>query len=291
MEGVMDKSLSETDVRTVGDITFTTPPPSFAALRGKRKRDDDITTQFEEFKEEMKKLIAATTAQVQKIAPALSEIQKSNQNIENSLALLTAQNEEYKKKIENLEAQRQEDRQYISILEEKIEDMQKGLRKSNFEIKNVPRKEKETKEDLVDMVVTLSKNIGCEFNKTDIKDIYRVRGKREDVRNTPIIVETASTLIKNDVLKMSKAFNIKHKTKLCAKHLGFRTSEDTPVFVSENLTARASRLHFLARDFVKTKAYKYCWTAYGKVYVRKDETSPVVNIKNELQIQQLLRTT
>ncbi|CAK1598136.1 unnamed protein product [Parnassius mnemosyne] len=86
----------------------------------------------------------------------------------------------------------------------------------------------------------------------------------------------------------AKSFNIKHKCKLCAKHLGFKTQEDTPIFLSEHLTPKGARLHFLARDLAKSKNYKFCWTAYGKVYVRENENSPIIMIRNESQVHQLL---
>lgn len=296
--GLNNKSLSESNIYEAAQSELTTPP-SFVSLRNKRKReDDDMSIELSQVKEDIKELKLLITSmkatqcgELKKIAPTLSDIQQTNRNIESSVAFLTAQNEEYKKKIEMLEEQTKEDRKYIVVLEDKIEDLQKATRKTSIEIKNVPKKNSETKDDLVEMTTCLAKNIGCEFNKTFIKDIYRVRGKKEGVRNSPIIVEMTSTLVKNDILKMSKAFNLKQKNKLCAKHLGFRTAEDTPIFVSENLTAKASRLHFLGRKLVKAKAYKFCWTAYGKVYLRKDETSPIILVRNELQVQQLLHKT
>ncbi|KAG7296506.1 hypothetical protein JYU34_020280 [Plutella xylostella] len=83
------------------------------------------------------------------------------------------------------------------------------MRKASFEIKNVPKVKNETKQDLIEMVTTLSNNIGCTLSRNDVKDIYRVRGKKEGMSNTPIIVETSSTLLKNDILTMSKTFNAK----------------------------------------------------------------------------------
>lgn len=137
------------------------------------------------------------------------------------------------------------------------------------------------------MVVRLSSTIGGNLQKNDIKDIYRVRGKKEQ-QNLPIVVETSSAVVKSDILRLSKAINVKTKGKLCAKHLGFRTSEDTPVFISEQLTAKGARLHYLARDLAKSAEYKLCWTAYSKVYVRKTETSQIICIKSEEQVHQLL---
>lgn len=288
----MDKSHSESELTQVDQKIAT--PPNFATTRNKRRREEDdidITSQLEAFKTEMKAMITSLLAEqgkeLAKISPTLEEIQQSNANIESSMAFLTAQNDEFKKKIESLEVQLKHDRECIVILEQRIEDIQMSSRKANFVIKDVPKGRNETRQDLIDMAISLSQTIGGDLKKTDIKDIYRLKGKKEETNNTPIIVETSSTIIKTDMLKMSKAYNVKQKTKLCAKHLGLRSSEDTPIFICEQLTAKASRMHFLARDLVKTKKYKFCWTSFGKVYVKKDENLPAILIKSEAQIHQL----
>lgn len=257
----------------------------------KRRRHDDWATDFERFKVEMKemvmKIIDGQTKEIKSIGLTLKDVQKTNENIEESITFLMAQNEEYKNQIIKLEGQVKEDRKYITVLEDRIEDLQRTSRKSNFELKNVPKRNNETKEDLVGMVVTLSGNVGSQMEERDIADIYRIRNKKETTQNSTIIVETTSAMVKSNFLKTCKLFNVRQKTKICAKHLGFRTSEDTPIFVAEQLTAKGSRLHFLARDLVKSRSYKFCWTAYGVVYVRKDETSPIIRIHSEAQLQQL----
>ncbi|CAH2217342.1 jg5653 [Pararge aegeria aegeria] len=205
------------------------------------------------------------------------------------MAFLSTQNEELKKKIDLLEGKMKEDKQYITLLENQVEDLQRSCRKNNLEMKNVPIKPNETKEDLIDMVISLSQNVGQNMGKADITDIYRIRGMKGKNQSTPIVVETSSTILKADLLKMCKLFNIKNKTKLRAKHLGFRTAEETPIYISEQLTAKGSRLYYLARDLAKSKAYRFCWTAYGRVYVRKDENSPIILVSNEGQVQHLLQ--
>lgn len=282
---VADKSLSDTD------IAYHVTPPTFVSTRRiKRKRLADEST-LDDFKEEIKSLISLISKDQKegfdRNAIALAEIKQANLNIENSLSFLTAQNEEMRKKIEKLEGKVNEDRKYIITLEQKIESMQQDNRKSNFEIKNVPTVPNETKTDLVDMVISLSKTIGCEMTKSDIKDVYRVRSKRDAPKNMPIIVETSSTLLKNDILKLTKAFNVHTKSKLCAKHLGFRTSVDTPIYISSQLTAKGARLYFLARDLVKQKIYKYCWISYGKIYLRKTDDSAIILVTNEAQIEDM----
>lgn len=280
--------------RSVSDTDIVNTPPNYVVARCKRPREDDLKSDFNDFKQEIKNMIgslfSAQQKQLQEICSIQKDIQQSNTNIENSVAYLASQNEELQKKVAALEGRALEDRKYITILENRLEDLQRASRKASFEIKNVPKQNKETKEDLLEMVTCLAKNISCNITLSDIKDIYRVQGKKENVSNTPIVVETISTLLKANMLKLSKAFNIQHKTKLCAKHLGLRAAEDTPIFISEQLTAKGSRLHFLARDLAKSKAYKFCWTAYGKVYVRKDENSPIITISSEPQVQHLMQS-
>ncbi|CAG4926580.1 unnamed protein product [Colias eurytheme] len=281
-----DKSFSDSE------IPAGNTPPNFVAKRNKRKRvteEIDLSDLREEMKLMIESVFKAQKQGFENNTTALTEIKQTNINIENALAFLTAQNEEMKNKIEKLEDKIKEDHKYIISLEDKIENLQQENRKPNFELKNVPSKPNETKLDLVDMVMCLSKTIGCDLNKSDIKDIYRVRGKKQDAKNMPIVVETSSTILKNDILKMCKEYNFKTKNKLCARHLGFRTFEDTPIYISNQLTAKGARLYFLARDLVKQKLYKYCWTAYGKVYIRKNDTSSIILIKSEAQIQDLVK--
>lgn len=262
-------------------------PPQYVFARTKGVTLED----FQRFKEEVKSIIQTLKSeQLEKdkdILPTVLDIKKSNTNIENSISLLIAQNQELTSKITQLETKSKEDREYIAILEDRVEQLQMGARKTNLEIKNVPKKTNESKEDLIDMVMCLSTSIGGNLRKDDIKDIYRLRGKKAP-QNPTIVLETTSSIKKTETLKLCRAFNVKTKTKICAKHLGFRTSEDTPVFVSEQLTPRGSRLHFLARDLAKSQQYKYCWTAYGKVYIRKTDSSPIISVTSEAQIQQLL---
>lgn len=285
-EGAMDKSMSESNLLGLQDST----PPNFVSVnRNKRRREEISNLALDDFKEEIRSMIktmlSTQVSELQKISASQLEIQQTNLNIESSMAFLTAQNEEFRKKIGQMEQKIETDGKYIAVLEDRIEDLQRGTKKSNFEMKNVPKKNGENKDDLIDMVMKLSDS----DMKSDIKDIYRVRGSKEKTYNTPIIVEMTSTILKTEVIKMCKSYNIRHKAKICAKNLGITVDGDTPVYISEQLTARGSRLHYLARDLAKSKAYKHCWTAYGKVYVRKDDNTPIITIHSEAQVQQLMQ--
>lgn len=266
---------------------------SFVSQRNKRQREEDLPSEFRKFQEEMRQMLMSFSStqqsQMSEIKEELKGIQQTNSNIDASMLLLSKQNEELQMKVESLEVQNKANHEYISLLEHKVEDLQRSLRKSSIEIKNVPKKSQESKDDLIKMVTTLSSNINLQMKNNDIKDIFRLTGRGEANKNPPIILEFGSTLLKNDFLKKTKQFNIRNKSKLCAKHLGHTTNEDTPVFVSEQLTAKGARLFFLARDLVKSKKYKYCWTSFSRVFVRRDDNSQIIHIINESQVQQLIQ--
>lgn len=270
-------------------------PPSYVFLRsGRRPREDDTSpSQFFDFKEEMRELMTSFISEQKKeygeITHKLKTIQQTNTNIEQSVSLLAAQNEDFRKKIELLETQTKKDREYIHILEDKIEDLQRTTRKTSMELKNVPRKSSENRDDLINMMLSLSKTVNLDMCVRDIKDIFRLKSRNDKEKNPPIIVELGSTLMRTDLLKKTKEFNIKNKTKLQAKHLGLTSSEDSPIYIAEHMTSKGARLFFLSRDLAKTKNYKYCWTAFGRVFVRKDDTSKIICIQNEAQVHQLLQ--
>lgn len=287
----MNKSMSDTQIDSMADFEKT-PPNYNITTRTKRRRESSPNSK--DFKDEIRQLLAefkmAQKHEFEKVFSNLKDIRQSNLEIANSISFLMAQHDEFKKKIEKLENKVQENNNYILTLEEKIEHLQRDALKGKFEIKNVPKQKNESKEDLIKMVLCLSNNIGNAVTQKEIKDVYRIRVKNPNETRTPIIVET-DTMTKVQILRSGKAYNIKNKSKLCSKHLGINTPEDTPIYISEHLTAKASRLHFLARDLVKTKAYKYCWTAYGRVYLRRNEDSPIININSESQIQNLIQST
>lgn len=285
---------AETQLDTSAAVLDERTPPCYVFLRNRRPREEEMSpSQFHDFKQEMSELITSFITEQKKvyveITNTLKSLQQISSNIEQRISLLTSQNEEFQGKIDRLETQVKKDREYIYLLEDKIEDLQRASRKTSIELKNVPRKPSENRGDLINMITCLSNAVNIEICARDIKDIFRLRARSDGEKSPPIIVELGSTILKTDLLKKTKEFNIKNKCKLQAKHLGFKTSEDTPVYISEQLTAKGARLFFLSRDLAKSKKFKYCWTAFGRVFVRKDDVSKIICIHSEAQIHQLLQ--
>ena len=178
----MDSNRSLSDSNLHESMTETTPP-SFISQRIKRKREELSMPNYSDFKDEMRNMIKSMFCEQQKelreIAISTKSIKESNENILKSIELLTAQNDELQKKVTQLENQSKSDRDHIIFLEDKVEEMQRSIRKTSIEIKNAPKKLNETKEDLISMVLNLSKNINCLIEKNDLKISSELKEKNK----------------------------------------------------------------------------------------------------------------
>lgn len=230
-------------------------------------REDDETaekiydsTDLAEFKKEIKDMLSSW---MNKQSSERVEIKSSLNSIESSLSFLSAQYDDLLKKMENIEKEKAKDKEYIILLENKVEELQKTQRKCSVELKNVPKLNGETKDTLVNMVTSLSKSLNIDMQPRDIKDVFRTASKGDKM---PIVVELSSYIQKTNLTKAAKSYNIHNKNnKLSTNNLGLKCSE-TAIYVSDHLTQKGSRLFYLARELVKAKNYKFCWTNLGSVH-------------------------
>ncbi|KAI5637468.1 hypothetical protein NE865_09755 [Phthorimaea operculella] len=252
---------------------------------------DPISDLKQEMRQLMRHFTLSQKEELKTMNDTLMGIKQSNLDIQTSINSLSEQNKMINSRVTALEEDTKDNRDYIILLEDKLEKVETNNRKANLELKNVPSVPNESKEHLINMILSLAETVNCELSAPYIKDIYRIRTKKSQTqqeKKDPIIIELSSVLKKTELLQKVKQFNKTYKTKLLAKHLGHKQQEETPVFLSENLTPRAARLYFLARDLKKSKEYKFCWTSFGKVFVRESENSPIIHIHSETQAHQLM---
>ncbi|KAL0884206.1 hypothetical protein ABMA27_016208 [Loxostege sticticalis] len=249
----------------------------------KRKRDDCTCCM-----DEIRSMIAAANARTDKklsaVQATLSDILTQNLDIKESISFISHQYEDMKIKVEQLEKERKADHGYISQLEEKLENMERLMCSSKIEIRNVPRKPGENKDDLCAIVMEAGTTLNVKIQRTDLKDVYRA-GKK-DVPSA-IVVDFLSVTTKENIINGAKQFNKTYKqNRLNTGHLKLG-GPIKPVYVSEKLTHKTQRIYFLSRNFAKDNNYKYCWTSYGKVFLRKADGSPQILVKQESDLIEL----
>lgn len=299
---------SEPNLTTVG-ITDT-PTNYVSNIRSKRFRnssgDVSFRDEFASFKDDMKRMFIAlqtetmneiksqfsswksdSDVRLTKLEDSLSIIERSNQDIEKSILLTSSQYDEIKQKSDKLEKECKEHRSYLISLEEKIEEMLRVSKINFLEIRNVPKIVNESKGDIQRYLNNLLTSINANLSTSCVKDSFRIPGKKDS--NSTILIEFVNNTSKNIVLKAAKAFNQSNVVKLNSANLG--ASGSFPVYVTEHLTPKARKLHFLSRNLLKNRQLLYCWTSNGKILVKTSETAPTIQIKSVEQLEKVSHKT
>lgn len=244
----------------------------------KRKRSDDS---LEELRELIKSHTAQTDIKFKALQESLSEIIAQNVEIKENINFISKQYDDMVIRTEKLEAERKSDRSYINQLEDKLENMERMLNLSKMEIRNIPKTKDESKEDLCKIVTETASALDVPLQRQDIKDIFRVN-KKEGVFT--IIVDFVNTATKENIVQKVRKFNKNNAgNKLNSSHIKIE-GPPKPIYLSECLTQKAQHLYYMARNFARDYSYKFCWTSFGKVFVRRIEGEKQILIKHEADL-------
>lgn len=165
------------------------------------------------------------------------------------------------------------------ITELKIDAAEKEQRSrlNNIEIKGLPEKKNENLYGIVD---TISKKIGCEIPKAQINYIARV--PTHNPKEKSIIISIHNRYIKEDFIAAARL----HKGLLSSDFL----SDDSAhrVFINDHLTPAIKRLLSLTKRIAKEKAYSFVWVKHCKIHVRKNDSSKVLVILRESDLNKIM---
>lgn len=245
----------------------------------KRGNDEEWSNPLMEIRKVIVELKEEQKQKLDELQSSINAIRQQNEGMIESIEFLTNEYRDLRKHVDNLEIERKSNQKYIQTLENEIESLKTSQKTSCIEIRNIPTKQKEAKQDLLDTINKISDVLNMVVDVNSIRDIYRVNTKIDS--NKPIIVEFTSVITKEKLIEQCKKFNLQHKNnKLNTSHLNISGPQKS-VYISEHLTSRARRLFFLARDFANTNEFKFCWTAGGKVFIRKKEGERLIRINSE----------
>lgn len=191
---------------------------------------------------------------------------------------LTKEVKELKLENRSLKAQVFSSQSQIEKNTNDIDDLEQYSRRDCLEIRGVPQLHNEDTDDLVKKVGEL---IDVDINYVDISTSHRLSDgiqRRSDgvqiKRDPAIIVKFTKRSDRDDFYRSRKL--LKGKT---TEDLGFSRSPPQPIFIAESLTKKKKDLFNLCLKVKKQFGYKFIWSFYGKICLRKDVNSPVLNIK------------
>lgn len=97
-----------------------------------------------------------------------------------------------------------------------------------------------------------------------------------------------SVPVKNKILAEAKLFsrqNGGNRPNTCDIQI---PGASKPIYLSDNLTQKSKRLHFLAREYAKINGYEFCWVSHGRVLLRKKQGDPAIRIDSENDLKNIL---
>lgn len=230
-----------------------------------------------------------------KLGPYLQKLSKIDE-IEQSLASMADFYDILKKRIDVVEQRMDQACRDITIIQTKninwdnelqqikdgLDEMEQYIRRECLEIKGIPLTDDECTNDIVRNIGEL---IDVDISEEDISVSHRLPlGKNDKTKQDPtIIVKFVRRDIRDELYKARNAL----KNHTTSNLSGLDRHHPRHIYINESLTRNNRLLFKKSLEKKKDLKYKYIWTKYGRVLLRKDDNSPVVAIKSERDLIKL----
>ncbi|KAL0892843.1 hypothetical protein ABMA27_014531 [Loxostege sticticalis] len=282
-----------TELESAESLQFSGSAPNLSVfdienVTSRKRKHDDISSMIE-FMDEIRSMLDKSTKKNERklssLESKIEELISQNNDIMTSIDFITNKYDELQSRMDEAKNERKADRLLIHQLETKVENLERALYSTRLELKNVPKKENEVKDDLCDVIMKTGNVIGISIQDQEIKEVFRTKGKPD--RPGTVVVDFVSAVKRDKFIKKTRDYNRKNSAnKLNTKHLSFDGPEK-PVFISESLSPRGHHLYHLARSFASENAYKFCWISSGKVYLRRETNERYIRVDSEEVLSKL----
>lgn len=203
-----------------------------------------------------------------------------NQLQENSNVLKSGMDkiEEYVKEIDRLKSENEVLKTKVTTLELRVDDMENYSRRNCVEIQGIPERQGE---NVSEVVKELGNALNVDIVDEMIDACHRV-GRINSERNQPrgIIVKFVRRTDKETLMNKRRV-----KRDFSTRHMGM--AMDTPIYLNDSLSPSRRRLLAQARQLRKEKAYKHLWLRNGNILLRKEDGSPIVEIRTQADLSNL----
>ena len=154
----------------------------------------------------------------------------------------------------------------VKFLKKEINNLQQYLRVDNVEVVGLPHPDDESSDEsnLLELFNSLDHESDRNFVQSDIDICHPIPTNRKDGRRV-VVCKFSSRKHKIAVLKAKKS---KRDLKL----------NDNIIFINEHLSPENRKLFAAASEKKRELHYKYLWTRNGTIYIRKSDTSDIINI-------------
>ncbi|XP_061710614.1 uncharacterized protein LOC133520250 [Cydia pomonella] len=255
----------------------------------------DFKTANDEFKCTVRSDLVEIKDQVKTISSKLTSMSSEHEKFKSELTELTKSMEFHSKsqddlvlKVESLstkitnndiDMELADCKSQIAGLKMELNISQQRERMNNLEIGGIPEK---NNEDLPAYLLAICNVLGVAISKDDIIHIHRVPTYLPNVPKN-IIAKLRTQLLKDTIISA-----IRKKKGISTTDIGI-TSLEKPrkIFVNEHLAPFFKKLYKKTRDIVSKSDFQHVWVRNGKIFVRKNDNAPLINIQDYKDLEKI----
>lgn len=229
------------------------------------------------------KPIEALTYELKSLREEMSSIKQSVLEFNNTIKDLNTRIggvETRLTKVEQSTEQISDIRRRLDGLENDLANKEQWSRMNNVELKGVTQTRNE---NLVQLVTMLGSKINYPISKDKINFVTRVPS-RDSNQVKPIIVCFNNRYVKEDFIAAART--ISKETHMTPTVLGLQGNHR--IFVNDHLTTRNKILLSNTKKAAKEKGFRYVWVKHAKIFMRRDDLSPIITIKTERDLSKVV---
>lgn len=255
--------------------------PCAAERRRSMRFESQVTEGALTLEDIMKKLLEIEKNNSQMEVSFNLSYESMNEKIEDNTGAVKKQTEEMSKclkTINDLMTENKMLKEKINDLENRLDEQEQYSRRNTIEIYGIPQ---DKNEDVVQIVKEVGKVLDFEITKPMIDACHRM-GRRPGHNSAPagIVVRFVSRLDKEELLRRRRV-----KSNLSTRHMNLGV--DQPVYINEALTPARRKLMAAARQVRREKSIKFLWVRNGKIFMRKEESAPVIHISCQADLNKV----
>lgn len=175
-------------------------------------------------------------------------------------------------KLSTVQGELAECKSSLSKLQQDYNIQQQRDRMYNLEISGIPERKTE---DLRQCLLSICTTLGVQLSNNEVVHIHRVPTR---VPNKPknIVARMSTILAKDSIISA-----IRKKKGITTSDIGISNREHSArIYINEHLTPFYKTLYKKTRETASEAKYEHVWVRNCKIFVRRNDSSPPINIQD-----------
>lgn len=205
------------------------------------------------------------------------ELKQFNNELVKKLETAIKDNQGLIERVDQLEDNEEYLKSEVDQLRSQVNDLEQFKLRKDIIIRNIEYHQSENIYDLASKVLSV---VGKGEASDYIASCYRIKNRSKSSDPGSIIVSFTNCNVKDTVLEL------KTKLRIVNSDIGFENN-NSQIYIQEHLSYHNQELFFLARQLRKF-GYRFVWSKFGKIFVRKSPATRTVLIRSKDQVNLLL---